>query len=331
MSQNSKPFNSNSPHQPVLLDEVLEQFSFSEQEGYFIDCTLGYSGHSFEILEKNPNLSLIGIDRDSVAIEFSKNKLQKFIEQNRVEIIQGSYSEVFKNQISEKIENLDKPILGILADIGVSSLQLDDKSRGFSFASDNLDMRMSQEIQTLTGSDVVNRYSEIELEEILREFGEIRNSKKIASAIVNHRKQQEIISGHQLSDLVAKVEHKSKKSIHVATQVFQAIRIEVNSELTELSELLNSLEKFNQKLQHFKTKIGIISFHSLEDRIVKQKFKIWKTSCICPSESFRCECGNNHSKGTILTKRPITASQKEIKSNPRSRSSKMRVFQFGNF
>jgi len=300
------------PHLPVLLDEVVSNFQ-TEKSGYFIDATLGYGGHSSAILESSPNLKLIGIDKDITAIEFSKKRLAKF--GNRVEFFHGSFSEVVQELIKTK-----KPILGVLADIGVSSLQFDKLERGFSFDSDNLDMRMNQ-TQDLTAEKIVNQYSEYDLDRIFKDYGEMRNSRKIAKLIVETRP---IESGRDLSSLIAQVEFRKGGGTHPATQLFQAIRIEVNSELLELENLLEAVQILKN------VKIGIISFHSLEDRIVKNKFKEWTKSCICPSEAFRCSCGDNHNIGKVLTKKPLVASKQESSKNRRSRSAKLRIFQIGD-
>ncbi|MEA1915543.1 MAG: 16S rRNA (cytosine(1402)-N(4))-methyltransferase RsmH, partial [Campylobacterota bacterium] len=210
------------------------------------------------------------------------------------------------------------PIRGILADIGVSSLQLDEQTRGFGFNSDVLDMRMDQD-SDLSARDVVNNYSQVDLEKILKEYGEVKEYKKVASLIVSNRPFN---SAKELSALLERKMYKAK--LHPATLPFQAIRIEVNDELGVLKRLFESIEKADL---HDCT-VAIISFHSLEDRIVKNYFKKWTQKCICPSGVYRCECGNNHQKGKNLTKKPIVPSAAEIKRNPRSRSSKLRIFKF---
>jgi len=299
------------PHLPVLLNEVIENFR-TDEVGYFIDATLGYGGHSSAILESSPNIHLIGIDRDITAINFSKKRLSKF--GDRVHIYHGKFSEMVDEVIQK---HQDKPILGILADIGVSSLQLDKLDRGFSFDSDNLDMRMNQD-DDLTAFRVVNSYSEYDLDKVLKDYGEMRNSRKMAKVIVDNRP---IESGKDLASLIARTDGRKSGGTHPATQLFQAIRIEVNGELSEL-------ETFLEKLQNLKgVKIGIISFHSLEDRIVKNRFKDWTKSCICPSEFFRCSCGDNHQIGKVVTRKPLVASKKESNTNRRSRSAKLRIFQ----
>lgn len=302
----------NIPHIPVLYREVLEVFK-NIDSGIIIDCTMGYGGHSSMILEANPNITLIAIDQDETAIEFSTQRLAPYKE--RVIIKKGRFSEVIKEILKEYPK---EQIRGILADIGVSSLQLDQKERGFSYESETLDMRMDKNAP-LSASDVVNGYAQSELEEILLEYGELRNYKKIASFIVANR------PFHSAKELAEKTKHllPHGKKIHPATLLMQAIRIEVNEELKELESLLETLE--NVGLED--ALVAIISFHSLEDRIVKQTFLRWAKSCICPADVFRCECGNNHKKGKILTKKPLTAQQDELKDNARSRSAKLRVFQ----
>jgi len=299
------------PHIPVLYREVTELFR--EVSGCVVDCTMGYGGHSSLMLESNPSLSLVAIDQDQTAIDFSTQRLSQF--SNRVSIKKGRFSTVIKDVLADKND-----IKGILADIGVSSLQLDKKERGFSYESNNLDMRMDKDAP-LSAANVINEYSAGELERILLEYGELRNYKKLASAIVSKRP---FSSAKELSDTLKPHMPRGKK-IHPATLLMQAIRIEVNDELGELKTLLENIEDARPK----RAKIAIISFHSLEDRIVKQTFSRWAKSCICPAEAMRCTCGNNHSLGKIITKKPITAQDDELKQNPRSRSAKMRVFEFG--
>jgi len=302
----------NIPHIPVLYREVVDTFSNIES-GIIIDCTMGYGGHSSMILESNPNIKLIAIDQDQTAIDFSKKRLEEF--GSRVSIRKGRFSSVIK----EILKEFDaKEIKGILADIGVSSLQLDQKERGFSYESDTLDMRMDKDAP-LSAQTVVNEYTQKELEKIILEYGELRNYKKIASTIVKNRP---FTSAKILSEMLKNDMPRGKK-IHPATLLMQAIRIEVNDELGELKSLLFELE--GAKLTT--AKVAIISFHSLEDRIVKKVFSQWMKSCICPAEAMRCTCGNNHQVGKTLSKKPIMAQEDEIKENIRSRSAKMRVFQ----
>ena len=305
----------NIPHVPVLYREVIQTFKDCNN-GTIIDCTMGYGGHSSMILEANEFVKLIAIDQDQTAIDFSTKRLQRY--KDKVEIKKGRFSSVIKEIIEE---NDTQNIVGLLADIGVSSLQLDEKSRGFSYESDNLDMRMN-ESSPLSASNVVNEYTVGELEKILLDYGELRNYKKIASVIVQNRP---FSSAKELSKILNP--HLPKgKNIHPATLLMQAIRIEVNDELGELKSLLSSIAKAKFK----NAKIAIISFHSLEDRIVKQTFVSWAKSCICPSEAMRCTCGNDHSLGKIISRKPIMAKDDELKENPRSRSAKMRIFEMKN-
>ena len=298
----------NIPHIPVLYNETLEAFKGIDS-GYIIDCTTGFAGHSSGLLSSYENIKLICNDQDDEALAFSKNRLASF--ENRVIFNKGNFEHVidtFK----------DYEIRGVLADIGVSSLQLDKLERGFGFESDTLDMRMNQN-QSLDAATVVNTYSQSELERVFKDCGEVREYKKVASLIVNNRP---FSSAKEISELLSKKMPKGK--IHPATLPFQGIRIEVNDELGVLERLFDSLEKAKFK----NCIVAIISFHSLEDRIVKNYFKKWTKSCICPDGIFRCECGNNHALGKIITKKPIIPTALEIKQNPRSRSSKLRIFKF---
>lgn len=299
-----------SPHISVLQDEVLELFS-PIKTGTIVDCTLGFGGHSNLLLEANENIKILGCDKDSEALTFSKQKLQPY--QKRVGFFHGAFSTILS-----KINQKD--VKGILADIGVSSLQLDKEERGFGFESSRLDMRMDK-TQNLSAYEVINSYDQDLLGEILREYGEIRHWREIAKQIYQARKKEPIKNGRDLLKIIGDKKERGRK-VSVATLVFQAIRIEVNSELEELGNLLSSIE--NSSLNN--CIVGIISFHSLEDRIVKKTFKEWSKNCICLPDVMRCECGNNHSKGKILTKKSITPSKDEIKKNPRSRSSKLRAF-----
>ena len=299
------------PHIPVLYREVVETFK-DVDAGYIIDCTMGYGGHSSLLLKANPNIKLIAIDQDQTAIDFSTQRLAEF--GDRVSIKKGRFSVVIE-EILQEVNPSD--IKGVLADIGVSSLQLDQKERGFSYESDTLDMRMDKDA-SLNAADVVNGYSIQELEHILLEYGELRNYKKIAAKIVN---QRPFYSAKSLADALKNDMPRGKK-IHPATLLMQAIRIEVNDELGELKNLLKALE--NAQLEE--AKVAIISFHSLEDRIVKKTFSQWSKSCICPPEAMRCSCGNDHALGKVLTRKPVMAQDDELKENVRSRSAKLRVF-----
>ncbi|MFA6628360.1 MAG: 16S rRNA (cytosine(1402)-N(4))-methyltransferase RsmH [Sulfuricurvum sp.] len=299
------------PHIPVLYREVIEAFAHCK-EGIIVDCTMGYGGHSSLLLENNPALSLIGIDQDPTAIAFSTKRLEPFAE--RVEIRQGRFSEVAKEAMSQKGEK----ICGILADIGVSSLQLDQRERGFSYESDTLDMRMNPNA-SLSAAEVVNDYSQSALETILREYGEVNNARKVAETIVARRP---FGSAKELSNAIFHLMPKGKK-IHPSTLVMQAIRIEVNDELGELTRLLDAIESSGIR----RLRVAIITFHSLEDRIVKNRFSKWAKNCICPDDAMRCTCGNNHAIGKVITKKPLSAAEDELRANSRSRSAKLRIFE----
>jgi 16S rRNA (cytosine1402-N4)-methyltransferase len=301
---------SDTPHIPVLYREVVS--AFDGCKGIVIDCTMGYGGHSSLLLESCSDITLIGIDQDQSAIDFSTKRLEKYA--NRVIIKKGRFSDVIKEIFQEYDVS---QICGILADIGVSSLQLDQRARGFSFESDVLDMRMNPDA-TLSASEVVNNYSQKELEDILYNYGELNNSRKLASVIIANRP---FSSAKELADCIKPYMPKGKK-IHPATLLMQAIRIEVNDELGELQRLLDVVESEKS----LTCKLGIISFHSLEDRIVKQRFVKWAKKCICPPEYMRCECTNNNALGKIITRKPLTAKPDELKENARSRSAKFRIF-----
>jgi 16S rRNA (cytosine1402-N4)-methyltransferase len=297
------------PHIPVLPKEVKEAF-LEIKDGYIVDCTVGYGGHSELILASNPHIKMLCIDQDEEALAFSKKRLEAY--HDRVTFFKGRFSSMIK-----QLEGYD--IRGVLADIGVSSLQLDKMERGFSFESETLDMRMDSD-HDLDAYQVVNHYTKEELENIFHLYGEVREYKKLADIIVKERALKPFTSAKELSAFIAK--HMYAKKIHPATLAFQAIRIEVNDELGELKELLESIKNLNLS----NCLVAIISFHSLEDRIVKQRFKEWSTRCICPPQVMRCLCGNNHNIGKVVTKKPIIPSGEEIASNPRSRSSKLRIF-----
>ena len=300
------------PHIPVLLDEVLTSFK-DVGEGYFVDCTLGYAGHSSEMLARYENLQHIGIDRDDEALAFSKKRLEPF--SGRTTLYKGTFANVFPTLKEE-------PILAVLADFGVSSLQLDKMERGFSFNSETLDMRMDAS-SSLSAYEVVNEYPQDKLEYIFDAYGEVRSYRKLAGAVVEARAKTPIKSAKELSEIAKTVIPPGGK-IHPATLMFQAIRIEVNNELGEIEGLLDALESKHTKGEV----VSLISFHSLEDRLVKNRFKKWSTACICDSHAMRCTCGKNHAIGKALSSKPVTATKEELKINPRSRSAKLRSFRF---
>lgn len=300
------------PHIPVLLEEVLASFK-DVGEGYFVDCTLGYAGHSSEMLAKYENVKHIGIDRDDEALAFSKERLAPFEARSR--LYKGTFANVFPTL-------QETPIMAVLADFGVSSLQLDKMERGFSFNSETLDMRMDAS-SPLSAYEVVNTYTQDKLEYIFDAYGEVRSYRKLAAAVLEARAKAPIESAKELSE-IAKSVIPSGGKIHPATLMFQAIRIEVNNELGEIEGLLDALEA-----KHYKGEVvSLISFHSLEDRLVKNRFKKWSMACICDPQAMRCTCGKNHAIGKALSSKPVTATKEELKINPRSRSAKLRSFRF---
>lgn len=306
----------NIPHIPVLLDEVLNGF-LTINEGFFVDCTLGYAGHSEAMLKTYPHIEHIGIDRDDEALAFSKKRLIPFSDR----------STLYKGTFATTLPTFkERPITGLLADFGVSSLQLDKMERGFSFESETLDMRMDT-TAPLSAYEVVNEYTQEQLEYILDHYGEVRSYKRVAGAIVEARARGAIKSGKELSDIISTVIPRGGK-IHPATLSFQGIRIEVNNELGEIEALLDVLEERFKAGELNGTIVSLITFHSLEDRLVKNRYKKWATSCICDAQAMRCTCGKNHQLGKMLVRKPITATKGELKINARSRSAKLRTFIF---
>ncbi|RAX54684.1 16S rRNA (cytosine(1402)-N(4))-methyltransferase [Helicobacter sp. 16-1353] len=301
----------NPNHIPVLCDEVCG--FFADSSGLIVDATLGLGGHSLALLESNPKIKIIGIDKDREALNLANDRLSHF--GDRFSAIHSSFAIGIK-----KIINENKEISGILADIGISSYQIDNPNRGFSFYSENLDMRMDLD-STIDAKMIVNSYTKEELNRIFMEYGEIKNPNNITKLILDYRRNRPINTAKELSNII-ELNTRGKTKIHPATLIFQALRIEVNNELEELERFLDNTENLKN------TKIAIISFHSLEDRIVKERFRLWAKNCICNENVMKCECGNNNAKGVNLTKKPIIPSAKEIALNNRSRSAKMRGFRF---
>ena len=298
-------------HKSVLLNETIKNLNIKE-DGVYADLTLGKGGHSKEILKKlSPEGLLIGLDQDKDAIKAAKENLKDFS------------NVLYFNENFEKISDvLDNACLnmidGALMDIGVSSYQIDNGDRGFSYMKDGpLDMRMNKENE-LTAKQVINDYSLDELWEIFSKYGEERYSKTIAKSIVDYRKMHEINTTLQLRDIVMKSVNTNEA--HPEKRVFQALRIEVNRELEVLE---NTLEKIVDRLNKG-GRLCVITFHSLEDRIVKNKFKEMSKKCICPPEFPVCVC-NHEKKVKIISKKPILPSKNELKENRRSHSAKLRV------
>ena len=296
-------------HKSVLLDECIEGLNI-KPDGIYVDGTLGGAGHSKEIVKKLSKKGLlIGIDRDEDALKEFQNV--KFVKDNHDNI----------KQILEDIgiEKVD----GILLDLGVSSYQLDERNRGFSYMGENeLDMRMDKS-QELTAKIVVNTYNEEELANIIYEYSEERFSKQIARNICEYRKNKEIETTKQLVEIIEKSIPKSKQNDgHPAKRTFQAIRIEVNDEIKPLYKTVKDcIDVLNQK-----GRLCIITFHSLEDRAVKNAMIDAKGKCTCPGDLPYCVCGAK-SLGNIITKKPIVASKKEQEENSRSKSAKLRIFE----
>ena len=302
-------------HLPVMLNECLDGLNINEQ-GVYVDGTLGGAGHSLEILKKIPKGKLIAIDKDEEAIKVSEERLNKI--SNNFVIVHDD----FKN-MSKILDDLNiKEVDGILLDLGVSSYQLDNYERGFSYIGDGkLDMRMDKS-QKLSAFDVVNNYSQDDLARIIYEYGDERFSRKIAKSIVIERQNKPIETTQELVKIIEKC-YPSKiknKGGAVSKKTFQAIRIEVNGELNKLKE---SIENMISKLKKG-GRICIITFHSLEDKIVKSVFKEKSTNCICPPEVPICVC---HHKAEIkmINRKVITATEEEIQNNKRSHSAKLRV------
>ena len=303
-------------HQPVLLDESL-RFLQPQSGGLFVDATLGLGGHSAAILDASPDTRLIGIDQDAEALKLAKKRLARF--GNRATLVKANFSEIGKIVGKAKQGSPD----GILADLGVSSLQLDSESRGFSFRFDApLDMRMDATSGRQTVADLLASVSQEELANIIYMYGEERASRKIARWIIEKREKGEPVkTTFELADLVRRaVKTRPKDKIHPATRTFQALRIAVNNELDILEEFISDsvdLLKTNGVL-------AIITFHSLEDRIVKHAFQRLSGRCQCPPRIPKCVCGAAK-KVEILTRKPVLPPEAEKNENPRSRSAKLRA------
>jgi len=282
-------------HIPVLFQEVLENL-ISNENGVFVDATVGAAGHSLGLLGRHSKLHLIGIDRDQEALERSREALKVY--SDRVTLVRGNFGDMKELLHGAGIRSID----GALFDLGISSYQL-QSGRGFSFVDDEeLDMRMDR-TQDLTAYDIVNSYRQDEIARILYEYGEEWQSRRIAKAIFESRKKDRIRTGRQLAEIIASVKRRTGRT-HPATKSFQALRIAVNDELQSLVKgMSGAIELLSPG-----SRIGIITFHSLEDRIVKERFR-------------------NDSTLTVLTRKPVRPGPGEVRSNPRSRSAKLRIAQ----
>lgn len=308
-------------HVSVLLEETIEGLHINP-EGIYVDGTLGGAGHSTEICKRlGKNGRLIGIDQDEDAIIAATKRLEPY--KDKVTVVRSNYRQMKERLHELGIEKVD----GILLDLGVSSYQLDTPTRGFSYMAEDapLDMRMDNR-QTLTAETIVNEYTEDALFKLIRDYGEDRFAKNIAKHIVKARKEKPIKTAGELTDIIrAAIPMKVQVTGgHPAKRTFQAIRIECNKELEVLKESLDEMiEMLNPG-----GRLCIITFHSLEDRIVKTNFKTNENPCTCPREFPICVCGKK-SKGKVITRKPILPSEEELEMNLRSRSAKLRIFEKG--
>ena len=302
-------------HKPVLFDEVLDNI-ITDKDAVYVDCTLGGGGHTEGVLENSSkNSKVVAIDQDVQAIEFAKKRLEKY--GNKLQIFQDNFRNIDTAVYLAGFEKVDR----ILMDIGVSSNQLDNAKRGFSYRFEaRLDMRMDSNLK-ISAYEVINNFSEKDLTDIIYKYGEEPKSRKIAKKIVEYRKIKAIETTTELADIVIKSIGKSMKR-HPAKRTFQAIRIFVNKELEILSETLDKAVKLLGK----NGKLLVITFHSLEDRIVKEKFREYENPCTCPSDIPICVCGKQ-SLGKVITKKPIVAKELELAENNRAHSAKLRIFE----
>ena len=305
-------------HKSVLLEETIESLNI-KPDGIYVDGTLGGGGHAFHVCERlGENGRLIGIDQDGDAIAAALARLAPF--QDKVTIVRDNYCNIVRVLQELGIEKVD----GIYLDLGVSSWQLDERSRGFTYREDApLDMRMDQR-KSRTAADIVNTYSEEDLTRIIRDYGEDRFARNIAKHIVRERERDPIVTTVRLAEIIkgaipAKVRATGG---HPAKRTFQAIRIELNGELTVLEESIDGMID----LLNPGGRLSIITFHSLEDRIVKNRFRLNEHPCTCPPDFPVCVCGKK-SKGRVVTRKPILPSEEEMRENSRSKSAKLRVFE----
>ena len=305
-------------HTSVLLNECIENLNI-KPDGIYVDGTLGGGGHSYEICKRLSDKGrLIGIDQDAAAIEAATERLGEF--KDRVTIIRSNYCEMKRQLNSIGVTAVD----GIILDLGVSSYQLDTAERGFTYREDvPLDMRMDQR-QARTAKDIVNDYSEMELYRIIRDYGEDKFAKNIAKHIVQARQEKPLETTGELIQAIKAAIPMKVRAVggHPAKKTFQAIRIELNNELGVLKDSLDDMVD----LLNDKGRLCIITFHSLEDRIVKNHFRTSENPCICPKEFPVCVCGRI-SKGKVITRKPILPGEEELEENSRSKSAKLRVFE----
>ena len=303
-------------HYSVLLQETIENLNI-KPDGIYVDGTLGGGGHAYEVCKRLENGKFYGIDQDDAAIKAASERLSEY--GRIVTVIRNNYCNAKEALAEQGVEKVD----GIVLDLGVSSYQLDTGERGFSYRFDApLDMRMDRR-QTLTAKDIVNTYSEMDLFRIIRDYGEDKFAKNIAKHIVAARQNKEIETTGELNEIIkAAIPAKMRQSGHPSKQTYQAIRIECNRELEVLKNALDDLID----LLNPGGRLCIITFHSLEDRIVKTAFKNKENPCTCPAEFPVCVCGRVP-EGKVVSKKPILPSKEELEVNSRSKSAKLRVFE----
>ncbi len=312
-------------HVPVMLEEVL-RFLRPKPGGHYIDGTVGGGGHTAAILERSaPDGKVLGIDTDIQALVRVRDRLSDYVSNGRLVLVHGNFVELAR--IVDEAGFVS--VHGILADLGFSSDQMDDPQRGFSFSADGpLDMRLNTEL-TITAANIVNSASEQELADIIWRYGEETRARQVARRIVREREKGAITRTGQLAKIVAAGVPYKPGAIHPATRVFQALRIAVNHELERLEAALPQMLKVLQRREASEEHVDegrmvLISFHSLEDRIVKEFMRREATDCLCPPRIPVCVCGHK-AQLRLLTPKPMTPTEQEIKSNPRSRSAKLRA------
>jgi len=301
-------------HEPIMLKEIIEALAL-KPSGVFVDCTIGGAGHSLEIIKYIPNGKLIGIDKDDDALKYAHERLKNY---SNFILVKNDFKDI-ENILNElQVNKVD----GFLLDLGVSSHQIDSASRGFSFRFEGpLDMRMDKS-QELSAFEIINYYSREELMKILRNYGEEKFANLIVNNILKHRQKSLIKTTKELNDIIEECLPKKivYKSGGAAKKTFQALRIAVNNELIGLDKALNNMiDRLN-----IGGRIFVLTFHSLEDRIVKNVFKFNSLSCTCPPETPICIC-NHKQKVKLITKKPLVASKFEKNNNPRSTSAKLRI------
>ncbi|MGN0386571.1 MAG: 16S rRNA (cytosine(1402)-N(4))-methyltransferase RsmH [Lachnospiraceae bacterium] len=304
-------------HYSVLLQETIENLNIKE-DGIYVDGTLGGGGHALEVVKRLSDKGrFFGIDQDDAAIRAAGERLKEY--EDKITLIRSNYCNMQSVLAQRGIDKVD----GIVLDLGVSSYQLDTEERGFSYRFDTtLDMRMDQR-QALTAKDIVNEYPEMELYRIIRDYGEDKFAKNIAKHIVAERNKKPIETTGELAEIIkAAIPAKFRQNGHPAKQTFQAIRIECNRELEVLRDSLDMMIN----LLNPGGRLCIITFHSLEDRMVKAAFKKAENPCVCPPEFPVCVCGKK-SQGSVISRKPILPSEKELGENSRSKSAKLRVFE----